>query len=138
MSVDRNVKRKESERKRFRRVRMILTARTGVVWVDSSGTRLVGILSMKSDDDFFVCIVIGSGYPVVLEICALIASPANEVAEVTVLETVVVFQIEDCRDDIQSLTVVIVLWQRRRFDLSRERIFIGWFELGDVENRMDM
>ena len=69
----------------------ISTAWTRIIRVDSSRAWFARILSVECDDDFFVCIVIGCGDPVVLEIGALVASPSNEVAKVTIPVAVVVF-----------------------------------------------
>jgi len=62
-----------------------------IVRIDSCGSRLVRVLSVKSNNDFLVFIVIGCRNPVVFKVSAFIACSANEVLEMAVSEMIVEF-----------------------------------------------
>ena len=60
-----------------------------VIRVDVSGSRFGGILSMESDHNVFVWVVIGSRDPLEFVVGAFVACPANEIAKVALLVSIV-------------------------------------------------
>jgi len=68
-----------------------LATGTGIVQIDSHGSRLVRVLSVKTNNDFLIFIVIGHRNPVIFKVSALVACPVNKVPEMAVLETIVEF-----------------------------------------------
>lgn len=57
--------------------------------------------------------------------------------KLTLLETVIIFQIEDLLDDILQDTILID-WDRWRFGMIWEGVVKGWFKLDNVKYRMDL
>jgi hypothetical protein len=92
---------------------------------------------VEGDDNVFVWVIIGSRDPFELIFGAFVASPANEVAQVALLVTVVELRIKNFRDDEQGVTLVIILRRWRGFKTSRKRVGEGWLQLSDMEDRMD-